>query len=540
MMKKKWIIAVLGMGWALGGWAEPHAQVQLEYGMIQGNRVGTTKKTYAFLGIPYARPPVGKLRWQPPQAVRSWENVRDCTRFGPSCPQPKSFFPSPPGAFSENCLYLNVWTPNLPLSQKQKCPVMIWIHGGGFTTGSGASPSYDGRRLVESGVVLVTINYRLGPFGFFAHPALSAESAHGVSGNYGLLDQIAALKWVKRNIAMFGGDPGNVTIFGESAGAVSVGCLLVSPLAKGLFQRAILESGVPWGIRQWLKKTTHGQPSMEQVGVGIASRLGVDETKQTAAALRRIPAAVLLTKANPRVGLFGKGTKIGPCVDGYVLPDTPEKLFRSGRFHPVPVLVGTNADEGSIFVKYQLPVHRVFGYRLILRLFFLRAEAQQVEAMYPVTTDSEAQPQLIRVVTDSVFLSSTRRFCRAVAGAGKASVYQYYFTRVCPGARRLGVGAMHAGEIFYVFGTRSKRYTFTEVDEGLSDAMRTAWVRFATSGNPNGGKLPAWPVYRLADEAYLEFGDRIQVKHFLHKDACDLFDRIGFRGKTGQPAKQKK
>ncbi|NOY79452.1 MAG: carboxylesterase family protein [Kiritimatiellaeota bacterium] len=499
-------------------------QVRIRTGTISGKVVGEAGAVRAFLGIPYAKPPVGGLRWRPPQPVEPWEGVRDCTRFGPSCPQPKSLFLPPPGPFKEDCLYLNVWTPTK--SEDRRLPVMVWIHGGGFTTGSGGNAVYDGRRLAAEGAVVVTVNYRLGPFGFFAHPALSAESAHGVSGNYGLLDQIAALQWVRSNIAVFGGDAGNVTVFGESAGAVSIGCLLVSPLAKGLFHRAVLESGVAVGIRQWLKKPAHGRPAMEQVGRHIAGRLGLTPEAQTALRLRNIPAAKLLEAANPRVGLFGKGTKIWPCVDGYVLPDEPARLLEAGRFHAVPVMVGTNADEGTVFVKRQLPVRGIRGYRFILRLFFRRDGARRVEAMYPAGRDDRASVQLAKVITDSTFIAPTRRFARDLARRHRAPVYAYHFTRVSPGARRNGAGATHGAEILYVFGTCAARFGFEERDLKLSETMRGAWVRFAETGDPNGPGLPHWPAYSLANEPYLEFGDRIRVAQRLHADACDLFDEL--------------
>ncbi len=526
---------VLGTGAADSAAAGTGAPLRIETGLIRGKPDSTNRRVRAYLGIPFARPPVGELRWRPPQPARPWDGVRECATFGPACWQPAfSLFPTR-GPFSEDCLYLNVWAPLGPASAKR--PVMVWIHGGGFVTGSGSKPHYHGARLAARGVVVVTINYRLGPFGFFAHPSLSAESPRGVSSNYGLLDQIAALRWVKRNIAAFGGDPNNVTIFGESAGAMSVCCLLVSPLARGLFHRAIAESGVAVGLKQRLKERAGGQPSAEAVGKRIAARLGLSNAEQTAAALRAVPAEKLLKAANPKAGLFGKGTRMWPCIDGYVLPDEPEKLFRSGRFHPVPLILGVNADEGSVFVKGQLRPRRVFGYRLALRAFFGREGAKKVEAMYPAARDDEAAAQLSRVVTDSAFMAPTRRLARMLARAGRAPVYLYFFSRVSPAARFAGLGALHGAEIPYVFGWRRGRRGYNAADERLSEVMQAAWTRFARAGDPNGGDMPSWPAYSLKDEPYMEFGDEVKVGYRLRAAACDLFDELAAAGSSSRGAK---
>ena len=519
---------------ARGDGPSPPAVITVESGQIRGMLDPKNRAVCAYLGVPYAEPPVGELRWKPPQPPEQWDGVRDCTQFGPACPQPKSLLGPTPSPFDEDCLSLNVWT---PLKRGQEpLPVMVWIHGGGFTTGSGAKDVYRGTRLANEGVVVVTINYRLGPFGFLAHPALSAESPHGVSGNYGLLDQIAALKWVKRNIAAFGGDPNNVTIFGESAGAGSVCCLLVSPLAKGLFHRCIAESGTAGSITERLKEPSHSRPSMEQVGQQIGVRLGLDKGAQTATALRAIPAEQLLKGANPRVGLFGKGTKMWPCVDGYVLPDEPKKLFATGRFHDVPVMLGTNADEGAVFVKLQLPVRRAVGYRFVLRRFFGCGTAQKIEAMFPATQPSQASVQLSKVITDSAFVAPVRRLARRFVHYAKSSTYMYHFTRVCPAARRNGLGATHGAEILYVFGTYAGHFGFADLDAKLSTTMRRTWVRFARTGDPNGGGLPPWPAYSLEDEPYMEFGDEVRVGQRLHGAACDLFDQVSSESSRGRQA----
>jgi para-nitrobenzyl esterase len=503
--------------------AEPTAR--LESGVVHGKLAGPEGEVAVFLGVPFARPPVGPRRWLPPEPVEAWTGQRDCTQPGASCPQPKSPIQPLEGPVSEDCLYLNVWCP----AQRGQSlrPVMVWIHGGGFTNGSGAKPLYDGVRMAREGVVLVTINYRLGPFGFLAHPALSRESAQGVSGNYGLLDQIAALRWVKQNIAALGGDPNCVTIFGESAGAVSVGCLLVSPLAKGLFHRAILESGTADSIRASLRSDSAGEASMEQTGRGVAKQLGIaGDGAEAAAALREKSADELLAAANPRVGLFGKGTKFWPCVDGHVLPDRPRTLMQTGKAHDVPVMIGTNADEGTLFSKYQLPIKRPLGYQFVLQLAF-GADAPLVSRMFPAPGADDVPQQVDRVLTLSCFTASARRTARWLAETRKSPVYLYYFSRVSPALAAKGMGATHGAEIFYIFGTAPSRMEFTPQDAALSQTMRSAWIRFARSGDPNGNGLPAWPTYQAAKDEHLEFGDEIRTGSGLWRDACDLFDRIG-------------
>jgi len=505
------------------------AAVSPPAGPVAGKTVGPGDRVEAFLGIPYARPPVGPLRWQAPQPLDPWVETRDATRPGPCCPQPKTFLRPVEGTQSEDCLYLNVWRPVPSVrSGRDLLPVMVWIHGGGFTTGGGSKPIYDGVVLARQGVILVTINYRLGPFGFLAHPALSKESPHGVSGNYGLLDQIAALRWIRHNIAAFGGDAERVTIFGESAGSVSVSCLLASPLAKGLFHRAIVQSGTADAIRTPLhsSKGDDDAKSMEQAGLAVAERLDVSgQRPEDAAALRSKTAEELLSAANPKVGLFGRGTKFGPCVDGYVLPEPPRELSAAGRYNDVPVMIGTTANEGTLFTKFQLLIKRPLGYRWLLKRVF-GEDAGDVEALYPVESADDVPGQLERVVTAACFTAPARRMARSLAEQGRQPVYLYYFSRACPYLVEQGLGATHGSDIFYVFGTAPKRFS-TEVDDRLATAMQGAWVRFAATGDPNGGDLPTWPPYSKAAERHLEWGEAVRVGTDLRRDECDLFDRVG-------------
>ncbi len=498
-------------------------------GPVRGQRDPTTGVT-AFRGIPYAKPPVGGLRWKAPQQPEAWRGVRDCTAFAAPCLQPKGkIVLGVRGAQNEDCLYLNIWTKAGEGDSGKKRPVMVWIHGGGFTIGSGSQPFYDGRNFAAAGAVLVTINYRLGPFGFMAHPALSKESPQGVSGNYGMLDQIAALKWVQANIGSFGGDAGNVTIFGESAGAVSVGCLLASPLAGGLFHRAILQSGSA-AVTQSLRGDKGA--SAEDTGIRVARQLGIEspdsDTAETATFLRGMSARDLLKASNPKVGLFGKGNQFWPCVDGYVFPLAPMAAVAAGKHHDVPVLLGTNADEGTLFLR-QIPIKRPFGYRLFVRTLFPKG-ADRVRDLFPADSPAEVRPALNKLVTVATFVASVRRLARALE-AHSSPVWLYHFTRVYPAAEKSGMGATHGAEIYYVFDNLPS--VVGEPRDGeLSGAIQAAWLRFAETGNPNGGSLPAWPAYTREGDAHLVFGDEIESGRNLWKNACDLFDELATENRS--------
>ena len=476
----------------------------------------------AYKGIPFAAPPLGELRWKAPQPVVPWHGVRTCDEFGPACPQPTSPVLLQPLRQNEDCLTLNVWT--AAKSTDEKRPVMVWIHGGGHTTGGSAQPFYDGAQFAASGVVLVSINYRLGPLGYLAHPQLSEESPRHVSGNYGTLDQIAALAWVQRNIGRFGGDPGNVTIFGESAGGVSCGVLLVSPLAKGLFHRVILESGVPVGVRSRLRE---GDNPAETVGRTVFERLGV---KNLAEARRKSPEA-LLTAVKPRVGLLDRGLQYGPLIDGWVLPDVPLKLVEEGKFNRVPILAGTNADEATLFTS-QFQVRGAMGYRLAARLL-LKQHTDEVLKIFPSDYAGSPDKTFEKLVTIAAFVAPTRALLR-MAGKYQPDTYLYHFTRVSPVAKASGKGATHGLEIAYVF-RHEGRALVDPIDAKLSAAMQRYWIQFARNGNPNVPGLPAWPRYETASDEHLEFGDAIRMKSGLFKEPCDLLERI-FREsyRTGQ------
>jgi len=492
--------------------------VRIDSGPILGEVLQGNPPVRVYRGIPYAAPPTGARRWRPPAPVSPWTSPRDCTRFGPVCPQPQQhllsrIFREDVARQSEDCLYLNVWT---AARRGEKRPVMVWIHGGGFVIGAGSLRTYDGTNLARAGVVLVTINYRLGPLGFLAHPALSAESPRRVSGNYGLLDQIAALRWVHRNIAAFGGDPGNVTIFGESAGAVSVGCLLVSPMAKGLFHRAVMESGTAFHLHTGLRD---GFLSAEAQGEAIARAAGAESAED----LRRLTPEELLRAAKPRVGLLGKGRPMGPVIDGWVIPDAPARLMAAGKFHHVPVIIGTNADEGTLFVS-QAPRIGPVGYRWTVRLLFPDA-ADELLDLFPPPEEGETRRALLPLVTLAAFAAPARLTARFIARTG-APAFLYHFTRVAPRLKSLGLGATHGIEIPYVFGTFGPAFGADDTDRRLSRAMMTYWTGFARTGTPRGDSLPVWPRYDRSEDRCLELGDEIRIRTGLHREACDLLDPV--------------
>ncbi len=513
----------------LAGCGSPDAsltEVRLDSGPVSGAQ---QDGVWCFKGIPYAAPPVGALRWRPPQPVSPWKDVRACVAFGPACPQPASGaeFYMDVGRQSEDCLYLNVWSP--AKATTERLPVMVWIHGGSFTTGAGSMDVYSGHNLATKGVVVVTINYRLGALGFLAHPALSKESGDGGSGNYGLLDQLAALQWVQRNIAAFGGDPAKVTVFGESAGAISILDLLVSPLSKGLFQRAIAESGIlldsGFGVA-----TTSDLATAEKAGEDYAARLGIDPSGDAAAQMRALTPEQLLAVDPTPSTLLETGLTWMPIADGRVLTDAPTRLWLDGRQMRVPLLIGSNKDEGNLFLQglripaaqYQEYMTKIFG-----------PYAQEALALYPAQGGSVTEP-LSRMLTEVGFASTARFAARqmsAASGAGGAAAsaapaYLYQFTRV-PLDNPLG--AFHSVEIPYVFGNAglfTRLGKLDQADYDLSAAMMGYWTRFAATGDPNGGGAPDWPAYQTVTDRHLVLGDTIATGSGLYSQACDLADKV--------------
>ncbi len=458
---------------------------------------------HIYKGVPFAAPPVGPLRWKAPQPVQPWRDIKQCDRFAASAVQkaPLPFmmwskeFMAPPTPISEDCLYLNVWTGAKAATEKR--PVIVWIHGGAFTGGSGSVPLYDGEALAKKGVVFVTVNYRLGIFGFFAHPDLSKESPHRVSGNYALLDQVAALQWVKDNISLFGGDANNITVAGQSAGAFSVNALVASPLAKGLFQKAIAESGGMFN--------KHQCPTLQDAeGEGV--RIMKAHNASSLAAFRTLPADSLL-----------QGEQMaGPVVDGYVLPNQVAAIFTEGKQNDVALLTGFNADEGFMFGKpmtaaaFREDAAKQYGAK---QDAFLKA--------FPAGTDEEAAQSQKELSRDRMFGWQNYTWAALQSNNGKQPVYFYYFSRVPPGEP--GYGAFHSAEFGYALDNLDKwDRPFTAWDKELSNSMSSYWVNFAATGNPNGKGLPQWPLFTTAATKVMQFGNKLEVADMPAKEEIDF------------------
>jgi para-nitrobenzyl esterase len=472
-----------------------------------GQVLGVGGDGVAYLGIPFAAPPVGALRWKPPQKPAPWSGVRTCTAFGDDPVQPPGDQGRGP-KYSEDCLTLNVWSPG-----GNKRPVMVWFYGGGFTVGTSSLAIYDGAALAKKGVVVVTLNYRLGIFGFMAHPALSKESPNHVSGNYGFLDQVAALKWVRENIAGFGGDPNNVTIFGESAGAVSVAAHLCSPLSRGLFHRAILQS--PAILRKLYTLPDAEKAAVAAVGNDIA-------------ALRAMPAAELLPKTFQIGGPPGALTAPQPIRmirDGWAFPEDERAALLAGNYATVPMLIGGVEEEGPFFVGRMVQIKNLADYQGFIRGGFGQF-AEEGAKLYPARNDEEGVAAATAAFADSLFNYGVRGLAQVNAKAGQPT-FRYLFTR------RRGDKATppsHVEEVPYVFGTLDGHFFGMAVptnakDGAVSEAMMGAWVRFAAMGDPNGGGL-SWPAYDPAKDNYIVFDAPISQATGWRTKELDFFERM--------------
>jgi para-nitrobenzyl esterase len=472
----------------LGAASDP--EVKTDAGTVRGKSDGTVA---AFLGMPYAAPPVGDLRWKPPAPVAKWAGVRDATSFASRCMQGPIYsdmvFRDP--GISEDCLALNVWTP--ANRGKSQLPVMVWIYGGGFVAGATSEPRQDGTNLAKQGVVVVSMNYRLGIFGFFVHPDLAAESGRNSAGNYGLLDQVAALQWVHRNIAAFGGDSQNVTIFGESAGSFSVSALMASPVAKGLFQKAIGESGAPF-YSAGLRFGPMGAAAEED------AKFANDTLKaKTIAELRAIPAQKLLdavldhNKKNvPR---------FVPDIDGYLLSERVSTIFAAGRQNDVPLLAGWNKDEGSFDVVNARERPSPASMRALAGKEF-DGRGDEFLKLYPSDNDQQALRSMQDFAGDRFIAWSTWKWLEMQRTTGKQPVYRYRFDVELPNdpQRQPGLGAFHSAEIEYVFGALESKpqMAWRPEDRTVSEQMQKYWSNFARKGNPNGPGLPEWAKYESA------------------------------------------
>jgi len=447
-----------------------------------------------FKGIPYAAPPVGSLRWKPPQPVSGWTGVRKADHFGPRCMQRPLYgdmvFRS--AGMSEDCLYLNVWAPTR--SPGGKLPVLVYFYGGGFWAGDGSEPRYDGASLAQRGIVTVTVNYRLDVLGFLALPALADESPQHATGNYGLLDQNAALRWVQRNIAAFGGDPTRVTIGGESAGSMSVSAQMASPLSKGLMQRAIGESGALLGNLK-----PRPLALAEQQGEAFEKRVGA----HSLADLRAMDASVLL-KACDDKGM----ASFGPTVDGYFLPRSTAAIYRAGAQAHIPLLVGSNSQEGYYANLFHDASPTPANYHAVIEQQF-GAHAAEALKLYPGHTEAQVKASGTALAGDQFIAFATWRWMHLQRQTGKAPVYYYYFTQGRP-AKRDGSagpdpGAVHSGEIEYALGNQSGNpvYAWTPADRQVSVTMEGYWANFIKTGDPNGPGLPHWPATANKDGGLL-------------------------------------
>lgn len=488
---------------------ESAAVVKTDRGTVQG--IGGDVRE--FRGIPYGAPAVGDLRWAPPQPAKLWQGVFDATQWGNDTWQPTG---GPPGSItrapgkSEDCLNLNIWTS--AKSADERLPVLFWIPGGGFLTCYSSNPLFDGGRLARKGAVVVSLNSRTNVFGWMAHPELSRESPNRVSGNYGLLDIMEALRWVKRNIAAFGGDPNRVTIFGVSSGGATAALLMVSPLSQGLFEQAILESPGAFRPLATLKDA-------EQAGL---TNLGADLKT-----IRAMPAEEVASK----IGLFvpkmrGLTTPrvLRPINDGHVLPNDERELFYAGQYKAIPIMVGGSLDEGTSFIG-SWPIKTVADFRGTIEQNFPEAVERTLE-LYPTASDAEVRAQMAQVFGDCQFHYGAWGIAKANASRQPAT-YRFMLTRKRGDKTRVPA---HGDEVSYVFGTLpladAVKGPHNQTDVALSEAIMEYWVRFAATGNPNGGSLPHWPAYDPAKEEYLDLGDKIGVGSRFRSEQMAFLDTL--------------
>ncbi len=504
------VLAAMG----LPAWSQT---VRVDGGQIAGT-TGFNPDIRVYKGVPFAAPPVGNLRWREPQPVANWEGVKQTTEFSPMCMQrdrAKDSYHTPDILpVSEDCLYLNIWTP--AKSAGAKLPVMVYIHGGGFGVSSAIEKWFNGERLAEKGVLVVTIPYRLGVFGFLAHPELTNESEHHASGNYGMLDQVYALQWVHRNIAVFGGDPKRVTIFGQSAGSESVCMDMATPLAKGLYIHAIAESVGCFGPFTPEPKLA----AAEQEGV----RFVADARVGSIAELRAMPAEQLQTLKTQ--------VRFRPIIDGYFLPSDPYTIYSNNQENIVPVILGSNSDEGLLMgpaaeslAAYAAETKKMYG-----------DKADEFMKIYPARSDAEAREDAYTIGRDQIAWQA--RIWADMVSRGKVKTYRYYFSRVPPVPDGMfreqkvhPLGAFHQAEIVYVFGTLDTRnFIWTDLDRKISGEMMAYWTNFAKTGDPNGPNLPKWVPSDPENDMVMGFGDMTAMRAGISKAALDFWDAFYSKG----------
>ncbi len=474
----------------------------------------------SFLGVPYAAPPVGNLRWRAPTEHAAWTAPLDAATKGATCMQTRGTL-SGSGPMSEDCLYLNVWTAKTRDADATRRPVMVFVHGGGFTAGTTSGPDYDGASLAAKGVVVVTFNYRLGQFGFLGHTALTAEDTeHRSSGNYGFQDQQAVLRWVRDNAASFGGDPANVTLFGESAGSISVCAHMVAPASAGLFHKVIGESAVC----SFLITPLHDIPALPVVGSAEAQgrrfemAVGCSGMTDLAACMRAKTAAQVLDAAPTPVELSRYGVRYQPNIDGYVFTEAPWVSLLAGRFQRVPFITGTNRDEGTAFTL-GVPIATEAAYRALV-MATLPDHVDDVMRLYPVSMYPTPKAAYEAFLRDAVFVCPARAMAR-ITSAATVPTWLYRFTRENRAGAVLGLGVFHSAELPYVFGNFTGFFTRAAEDEPVVTATQNYWTRFAAAGNPNGGSEPMWPQYTTTNDTHMEIGDMVRTGTGLRREACD-------------------
>lgn len=497
--------------------------VTTERGPVRG--LAYVDGSAAFLGIPFAAPPTGEHRWRAPEPHAAWTAPLDATRFGSACPQ-VNMFTGKLEEGSEDCLFLNVWTPSAQASAR--APVMVFIHGGGFTMGTAGMELYDGSALAHSGVVVVSMNYRLGALGFLGHPALGAENPQHASGNYGLMDQRLALQWVRDNISAFGGDPANVTVFGESAGAISACLQMVSPQAQGLFQRVIAESGTCFLTSLPLRDpgTPGKEDSAEERGLRFAQELGCTG-QDVAACLRSKTPEQLIAASGAALDLLHPHVGFGPTVDGDVLPAAPRQLLAEGKYAQVPLLLGTNRDEGTLFTM-KAKVDSAAQYEAAVRVRSPE-HGDELLRIYPVKDFTSPRDAFNHLMRDALFLCPARRLARTVVEHGQP-VYTYQFTYEPKSFFGLfaHLGSFHAAELPFVFGAEKGRLTLgSDTERALSAKVIGYWSRFAARSDPNGPDATPWPAYTREAEPHLVINTTLEQGEHLDQAHCDALDALG-------------
>lgn len=519
---KKMVLILLAL-MSINSWAQPLVRTHVETGDVEGVLNGDALALYK--AIPYAAPPVKNLRWREPQPAKAWEGTRKCDQWGPWIPQPSRRDGTKP-VMSEDCLYLSVTTP--ATRKDEQLPVMVWIHGGGFQTEHYAQ--YDWSNLAKKGLVVVCIEYRAGVLGFMAHPELTKESKNGHSGNYGLLDQVYALKWIQRNIASFGGDPQKVTIFGESAGGMSVATLCSSPLAKGLFRAAICQSGgsmSPYADYRKSHVVNASQKGAEQQGIKFQKFLGKKSLKQ----LRQMDA---LSLAGDSVGFYD----FWPCVDGYVIAGDQYRQYERGDYNDVPVMIMTNSDEGALWA-WPMPVDQ---YKKYVEQTFEKF-APEVMKLYPGNNTDETYTSYGDLFRDTAFGWPSYAWACLQSKTGKSPVYAAYLSQPSRfsnvgGKKRHGVS--HVDDLYYIneqFRKKNKKGRFN-IELALSEIMQMYWVNFAKTMNPNAPGLPYWPSFDKDKPTTMEFCNGASLINVPNREQMELMQRF-YDWKRGETERER-